>query len=631
MKVSDTAEDAAQGTAWHGLNVTAGLAALGIVYGDLGTSPLYVMQAVLGALPHPDGRAALGVLSLIVWALIVTISIKYCVFVMRADNRGEGGILALMTLIGADADRRRWPLVAMGLFGAALIYGDGIITPAISVLSAVEGINVATDALKPYVLPIVAVILVALFAAQASGTARIGRIFGPVMLVWFVVAAALGVAALIRRPEVLAALNPAEAAGFLLREGWRGFGVLGGVFLAVTGGEALYADMGHVGRQPIRASWYGIVLPALLLNYAGQTALLLDHPDPVGSLFFLLAPGWAVVPLVLLATLATIIASQAIISGAFSLTRQAMQLGWLPGLVVRQTSAAAYGQVYVPFVNWIMMALTLALALLFGSSDRLAGAYGTAVSTTMLLTTVLLYYAMRERWRWPLPLALVVVAGFLLLDTAFFAANLLKIADGGWIPLLAGAALFAVMTTWRRGVDAIRDRVLPLADPPERFLQRLKDGNIPRVPGAAVFLTRNQSPVPLIMVRHIAEMGALHAKLVSLTVQFEQVPRVGLSERVRVEQVFADFWHISVRWGFMDVPDLSAALFCARAHGCTVDFDHALFFGARDEVIAGHKDRQLPFWRRMLFAFLYRNAVRTVDRFNLPPDRFIEVGRQIEV
>jgi KUP system potassium uptake protein len=615
----------------RGMSVSAGLAALGIVYGDLGTSPLYTMPAVLSALPHPDARAALGILSLIVWSLIITISVKYCVLVMRADNHGEGGILALMTLIGADGDRRRWLLVAMGLFGAALIYGDGIITPAISVLSAVEGVNIATDALKPYVLPIAAAILVALFAAQSFGTARIGRVFGPVMLLWFAVAAALGLLAVLRRPEVLAALNPAHAVGFLAHQGWRGFGVLGGVFLAITGGEALYADMGHVGRLPIRASWYGIVLPALLLNYAGQTALLLDNPEPGGSLFFRLAPNWAVIPLVLLATAATVIASQAIISGAFSLTRQAMQLGWLPGLVVRQTSEDAYGQVYVPFVNWIMMGFTLALALSFGSSDRLAGAYGTAVSTTMLLTTALLYFAMREQWKWPAALALLVTAGFLLVDAAFFAANLLKIVEGGWIPLLAGALLYVVMTTWRHGTDAIRQRVVPLSDKPERFLQRLREGKIPRVPGSAVFLTRNQRPVPLIMVRHIQEMGALHEGLVSLTVQFEQVPRIPRSQRVQVEAVSDGFWHMTVHWGFMDRPDLSAALACAQEQGCTVDFDHALFFGGHDEVRASGDDRLLPFWRRMLFAFLYRNAVRTVDRFNLPPERFIEVGRHVEL
>ncbi len=607
----------------------AGLPALGIVYGDLGTSPLYAMSAVLGSVRHPDRLAALGVLSLIVWSLIITISVKYCLFVMRADNGGEGGILALMSLIRGGQDGSRWAIAAMGLFGAALIYGDGIITPAISVLSAVEGINVATDALKPYVLPIAAAILFALFACQTFGTAKIGRVFGPVMLAWFLVAGLLGLLAMLRRPEVLAAVNPWYGVRFLAHDGFGGFAVLGGVFLALTGGEAMYADMGHIGRRPIRVAWYGVVLPALLLNYGGQTALLLDTPDPHGNPFFHLAPGWAVIPLVVLATLATIIASQAIITGAFSLTRQAMQLGWMPAVEIRQTSDEQYGQIYVPLVNWLMMAFTLAVA--FGSSDRLAGAYGTAVSTTMLLTTALLYFAMRECWQWPLPVALLVAGVFLIVDLAFFSANLLKIAEGGWIPLCAGAALFVLMTTWHRGIAAIRSRTMALTEPAEQFLARLETDKIPRVPGAAVFLTRDLRPVPGAMVRHITEMGALHTDLVSLTVRFEKTPRVAMRDRVTVERVFDRFWHITAHWGFMEAPDLAVAMACAREHGCEVDFDRAIFFGTHDDVVASHQQRLLPRWRRVLFAVLYRNAARTVDRFNLPGARFVEVGRQIEL
>ncbi len=613
------------------LSAAAGLAALGIVYGDLGTSPLYAMQAVLGAVPHPDRPAALGLLSLIVWSLILTISVKYCLVVMRADNGGEGGILALMSLIRGGRDGSRWAIAAMGVFGAALIYGDGIITPAISVLSAVEGVNVATDALKPYVLPIAAVILFALFAGQTLGTARIGRVFGPVMLAWFAIAGLLGLAAILRRPEVLAAIDPRYGLRFLARAGVGAFAVLGGVFLALTGGEAMYADMGHIGRQPIRVAWYGVVLPALLLNYAGQTALLLDNPAAHGNPFFRLAPGWAVIPLVVLATLATIIASQAIITGAFSLTRQAMQLGWMPAVEIRQTSDEQYGQIYVPLVNWVMMLLTLVLAVGFGSSDRLAGAYGTAVSTTMLLTTALLYFAMRECWRWSLPVALLAGGVFLVVDLAFFSANLLKIAEGGWIPLCAGAALFVLMTTWHRGIAAIRSRTAALTETAERFQGRLRQGGIPRVPGAAVFLTRDLRPVPGIMVRHIVEMGALHADLVSLTVRFEQTPRIAVRNRVEVEQVFERFWHITAHWGFMEVPDLAVAMACARTHGCDVDFDRAVFFGTHDDVVPSRQERLLPRWRRVLFALLYRNAARTVDRFNLPGARFVEVGRQIEL
>ena len=428
------------------------LAALGIVYGDLGTSPLYTLQTVIAANGgHVAAADALGILSLIVWALILIISVKYCLVVLRADNNGEGGILALMALIGAGHTGRRTILVTMGLFGAALIYGDGIITPAISVLSAVEGVNAATSALKPFVMPLSVVILLGLFSVQRFGTARIGHFFGPIMLAWFIVIAALGVLGVVHHPGVLVAIDPLHAAAFLARHGWGSFVVLGGVFLAVTGGEALYADLGHIGRGPIRAAWYGIVLPALLLSYAGQTALLLEHPGAAGNPFFRTVPSWGLYPMVVLATCATVIASQAIITGAFSLTRQGMQLGWLPGLTVRQTSPDEYGQIYLPFVNWMMMLLTIALTVGFGSSDRLAGAYGTAVSTTMWLTTALLYHAMRERWGWSLAAAGSVAGLFLIVDLTFFSANLMKIGDGGWIPLLLGAVVYVIMTTWRRG------------------------------------------------------------------------------------------------------------------------------------------------------------------------------------
>ncbi len=488
MDTAAAVETPAASPADRPLTVTGALAALGIVYGDLGTSPLYTYQTIVGAVDgHPSAHDALGLLSLVVWALILTVSIKYCVFVMRADNHGEGGILALMALVTGSAAGRaargRGALIAMGLFGAALIYGDGIITPAISVLSALEGVNVVTDLFKPYVLPAAIVVLLVVFAAQARGTARIGRIFGPVMLLWFVVIAVLGLCAVLRRPEVLFALNPAHAIGFLLEYGWHSFLVLGGVFLAITGGEALYADLGHFGRNPIRSSWYCVVLPALLLSYAGQTALLIEDPNLSGNPFFRLAPGWAVVPLVVLATCATIIASQAIITGAFSLTRQAIQLGWFPGLHIRQTSDQVYGQIYVPMVNWTMMVCTLILTFSFGSSDRLAGAYGAAVSTTMLLTTPLLYHAMRNVWRWPLIAALPVSGTFLIVDLAFFGANLLKLREGGWIPLLAGAVLFAAMTTWRAGIDALRRVWGRFEESPEKFLTQLRTGSIARVTG----------------------------------------------------------------------------------------------------------------------------------------------------
>ena len=422
----------------------AAFGALGVVFGDLGTSPLYTLQTVVQAMGGQfTPQTALGVLSLVFWTLIVTISIKYCVFVMRADNRGEGGILALMSLIGANGFTPGVRLLTgMGLLGAALIYGDGVITPAISVLSALEGVNVVTEIFKPYVMPMAVVILLVLFAAQRFGTEKIGRAFGPIMLLWFIVIALLGVASILKHPDVIAAVDPRYAVRFMASSGRAGFLVLGGVFLCITGGEALYADMGHFGKGPIRRSWYGVVLPALLLSYAGQTAFLIDKGTVTGNPFFQIAPAWSVYPLVVLATIATIIASQAIITGSFSMTRQAMQLGWLPGVAIRQTSDRVYGQIYIPVVNWLLMVATIATTIAFGASVRLAGAYGTAVSTTMLLTTFLLFRAMRDLWKWPMAVAVPVAATFIVVDTSFFTANLLKIAEGGWLPLTFAAILF---------------------------------------------------------------------------------------------------------------------------------------------------------------------------------------------
>jgi KUP system potassium uptake protein len=610
----------------------AGLTALGIVYGDLGTSPLYTMQTVLeivGVKFTP--AAALGVLSLIFWALVITISAKYCLFVMRADNHGEGGILALMSLTGASWSDRGRVLVAMGLFGAALIYGDGIITPAISVLSALEGLNLATNLFKPHIVPMALIILVGLFAIQSRGTASIGKLSGPVMLLWFVVIAALGIGGIARHPSVLAAADPRYGLRFLVRSGWSGFAVLGGVFLAITGGEALYADMGHIGRNPIRTTWYGIVLPALLLNYAGQTALLFEHPGVGGNLFFRLAPGWAIFPLVVLASVATIIASQAIITGAFSLTRQAMQLGWFPGLHIRQTSADEYGQIYVPFVNWAMMLFTIALTIGFSSSVRLAGAYGTAVSTTMVLTTVLLYTVMRKQWNWPAPLALLTSGAFLIVDSAFFAANLLKIADGGWIPLTLGVILFVVMTTWHTGLEAVRSRAAAMTEPPEQFLKHLQHNQIPRVPAAAIFLTRQVDGMPLLMIEHLAQLGALPQVLIALTVKFEDFPRVLPPDRLSIVQLADSYWRVTVHYGFFEVPDPHAALRQVKEFDGRVDLDKVVYFVERDEIVRGKGRRMLSWWRLPLFAFLYRNSVRASDLFNLPAANFIQMGRQIEL
>jgi KUP system potassium uptake protein len=609
------------------------LAALGIVYGDLGTSPLYTYQTIVAAVGgHPSPAEAVSLLSLVVWSLFVTVSIKYCTFVMRADNHGEGGILALMALITGETGRggtKSAALVAMALFGAALIYGDGAITPAISVLSALEGVEVTSNVLKPYVLPVAIVVLVALFAVQSRGTASIGRVFGPVMLLWFVVIGLLGLAGVVREPQVFAALDPRLALGFLLAHGLGSLGVLGGVFLAVTGGEALYADMGHFGRMPIRSSWYVVVLPALLLSYAGQTAHLIEHPGPTGNPFFELAPGWAVMPLVGLATVATIIASQAIITGAFSLTRQAMQLGWFPGLNILQTSADAYGQIYVPFVNWSMMIATLVLTYGFGSSDRLAGAYGTAVSTTMLMTTALLFRAMRDIWRWNVVAALLASGTFVIFDVVFFAANMEKLFAGGWVPLTIGVAIFTVMRVWHDGVERVRQSLAEDDGGRDAFLANIGNGRVPRVPGTAVFLSRSGLAIPQVIVRHVAQMKVLQQLVVSLTVAFEEVPRVTRDCRAEVEAVGDGIWHVTAHFGFTEVPNIVAALVRAKELGCPIDLDDIVYFAARDAVVPRPTRPRMPGWRRILFAFMYRNAVRAPDRFALPVDNFLELGRQI--
>ena len=610
----------------------AALAALGIVYGDLGTSPLYTMQTIVGALGvQARGEAALGVLSLIFWTLLITISVKYCLFVMRADNEGEGGILALMSKVGFT-DWRRGSLigVSMGLLGAALIYGDGVITPSISVLSALEGVNVATEALKPFVLPLAVIILIGLFAAQRFGTAAIGRAFGPIMLTWFVAIGALGVVGISHHPTVLRAVNPEHAVHLLLMSGPAIFLLLGSVFLCATGGEALYADMGHFGAGPIRSAWYVVVLPSLLLSYAGQTGLVLDGVAKGANPFFLLAPHWAIIPLVVLATLATIIASQAIITGAFSMTRQAIQLGWLPGVKIFQTSDETYGQIYVPVVNALMAAGTIAVTLAFRSSDKLAGAYGTAVSTTMVLTTLLLVRAMRKNWRWPLVAVVPLAALFLTVDLSFFAANLAKIVDGGWVPLTLGIVIYLIMVSWRTGVQALRAKLSASTETPTEFLTELKAERIVRVPGTAVFLTRPTDKVPAFLSDYARDLGALHRIVVALNIGFESRPRVPLEERFTVEEIEPSFWRVTVRYGFIEIPDLTSDLLKVQGLPAAADLGRVVFVGTRDVInVARHST--LTKLRLTLFAFLHRNAIRTMDRFNLPPDHTLEIARKVEI
>jgi KUP system potassium uptake protein len=611
----------------------AALSALGVVFGDLGTSPLYSLQTVVqatGGRFTPD--SALGILSLVVWTLIITVSIKYCLFVMRADNSGEGGILALMSLVGANSFKPGFRvLTAMGLLGAALIYGDGVITPAISVLSAIEGVNVVTPAFKAFVMPMAVVILLGLFAAQRFGTEKIGRAFGPVMMIWFIVIAVLGLMSIVHHPGVVAALDPRHAIRFMVRSGSEGLLVLGGVFLCITGAEALYADMGHFGKGPIRLSWYGIVLPSLLLSYAGQIAFMIDKGTVTGNPFFQMAPSWSIYPLVVLATLATIIASQAILTGSFSMTRQAMQLGWLPGVAIRQTSDRIYGQIYVPVVNWLLMTATIATTVAFGSSDRLAGAYGTAVSTTMLLTTVLLYRAMRDVWHWSFALAAAVAGVFLVVDGGFFAANLLKIAEGGWLPLTFAAVLFVVMITWRSGTDAVRATLAQAPLAVERFLSDLKNGLIPRVEGTTVFLTRSTQKVSRLIMDHAHFTGVLPRHAIALSVVFENTPRITGPSCTVVDNVGEGLWHLVARFGFFEIPDLRKALLNARGLDAAVDFDKALFVGTRDLIVPKGEGSAMRGWRLALFAFLYRNAVKVVDRFNLAPENVIEIARQIEI
>jgi len=608
----------------------AALTALGIVYGDLGTSPLYTMQTIIGVVgPQSAPATSLGVLSLLFWTLLITISVKYCVFVMRADNHGEGGILALMSLVGMNYWRRGTYVGAtLGLLGAALIYGDGLITPAISVLSALEGVNVVTPALKPYILPAAVLIIVALFAAQRFGTATIGKAFGPIMLLWFAVIGVLGLISVVHHPVVLTALNPLLGLHLLINSGATVLPLLGGVFLCATGGEALYADMGHIGKTPIRLAWYVIVLPGLLLSYAGQTGLLLDRGSQHPNLFFDLAPHWAIIPLVLLATFATIIASQAIITGSFSMTRQAMQLGWMPGFNIRQTSDKIYGQIYVPVVNVLMAIGTILIAISFGSSDRLAGAFGTAVSTTMVLTTLLLIRAMLRVWRWSPWIVVPAAALFLIVDVAFFSANLAKIAAGGWIPLVLGGCIYAVMVTWRTGAQAVRTKISGRAEPAELFVARLKRNNTTRVPGVAVFLTRTDDQIPAAIGDFVRNMGSLHETVIALRVTFEEQPRIEPEQRSSVESVADGFWRVVVRYGFIEVPDLVGTLEALKGLPKAVDLSKAVFIGTQDSVSAGQHGL-LTRLRLSLFAFLFRNAVHMSDRFSLPPGRTIEVSRKL--
>jgi KUP system potassium uptake protein len=610
---------------------TLALTALGVVFGDIGTSPLYTLKTVVdlaGGKPAPD--TALGLLSLLVWTLIIITCVKYVAFVMRVDNDGEGGILALMSLLGVKQAKR--PLiVAVGLFGAALIYGDGAITPAISVLSALEGLEIPAPSITPYVLPMTVLVLLGLFAIQPLGTARIGKLFGPVMTLWFVVIGLLGLYGIIRHPVVLAGLDPRYAIHALVSGGATGFLILGGVFLCVTGAEALYADMGHVGARPIRIAWFGLVFPALVLNYAGQTGLLLDGAPVGDNIFYTLCPAPLLLPLIILATVATVIASQSIITGAFSMTRQAIQLGWCPRLHITQTSREGYGQIYVGTVNWLLMIVTVGLALGFGKSDNLAAAYGIAVSLTMLLTTILMFIAMRELWHWSLLLAGAVAGCFAVVDAAFVLANGMKILEGGWVPLLLAALVWGVMAIWHRGTVAVGASLRTRAVPIDQFLSDITAKGLPRVPGSAVFLTRATHDTPPVMLWHVKHNRALHQHLIAVTCLTESIPYVDPANRVELHKEADGFWRMIARYGFMERPDLPALLTAGRAKGCTLPLDDVTYYVGHESVVHRTMGPAMPIWQEMIYSFMLRNAATVAGFFSLPREGVVEIGRIVEI
>jgi KUP system potassium uptake protein len=611
------------------------LLTLGVVYGDIGTSPLYAIRECFYG-PHavaPTHDHVLGVLSLIFWALVIVISIKYLAFVLRAHNGGEGGILALTALatpITPSGKTERTIIVLTGIFGAALLYGDGTITPAISVLSAVEGLGVATPGLQPYVLPITVVILIALFLFQQRGTAGVGRVFGPFMLLWFAVLAILGSMQVARHPSVLEAINPAHGVRFFQDTGWHGYLVLGSVFLVVTGGEALYADMGHFGTKPIRLDWFGVVLPSLLLNYFGQGALLLDDPSAVSNPFYLLAPPWAIYPMIVLAVGAAVIASQAVISGAYSLTMQAVQLGFVPRIKIEHTSTREYGQIYISGINWALMLGCIAIVLVFRTSSNLAAAYGVAVTSTMVITTLLFYIVARERWKWNAPFAASMTAVFLLIDLAFFGANIIKVAQGGWVPLLLAGLICLVMTTWKSGRRILAQRIQREGRPLLDFLKGI-EGTVTRVPGTAIFMNGTASRTPPALRHNIEHNKVLHERVVFVTVKTQQVPHVPPERRLEIEDLGKGLYRVKVFYGFMEEPNIPQALEAAADRGIPLlDRIDTTYFLGRETIIAG-RNGGMSNWRERLFALISRNATTATAYFGIPPDRVVELGEQVQM
>jgi KUP system potassium uptake protein len=611
------------------------LIALGIVFGDIGTSPLYALRysLLLAGHPLPVRADVLGIVSLILWALMLVVSLKYVVFILRADDRGEGGTIALIALLNAHrakpwTGRSFW--LVLGMIGVAFLFADATITPAISVLSAVEGLEIEAKQLTPFVIPATLVILIALFALQFRGTAKIGAIVGPIMLVWFVVLALLGVGGIVRAPQVLAAVSPAYAIGFLADHGLTGFLVLGGVFLAVTGGEALYADLGHVGAIPMRIAWFALVLPALVLNYFGQAALIFVDPHALRHSFYDLAPHWAHYPLVGLATVATVIASQAVITGSFSMTGQAVRLGLLPRLKIVHTYGEEEGQIYVPAINWLLAAATCGVVLAFGSSANMASAYGVAISMVMVTTTVLAV-RVAARWGWS-PTVLLPLAGIaLVIDLAFVAANAVKIGGGGAYPVVLGFGLLVIMMTWWEGRALVAERLTSIEEPSDAFFERVQSSPPPRISGTAVFLVARPSGVSPLMSLFLTHNKVLHEQAILLHVDVTDAPRVGATERLEIERLPAGILRVVVRYGFMQSPNIPVALRLSEAQGLPVDFADITYFIGRWSIIASEKQPGMMRWRELLYVFLYRNAMRPPDFYNFPPEHTMEISIPMEL
>jgi KUP system potassium uptake protein len=612
------------------------LTALGVVFGDIGTSPLYAFQVALTGLGHtaPTAAEVVGLVSLILWALMVMVSLKYVVFVLRADNDGEGGILALLSLVASDQvtkGARLSVLVLLGVIGASLLYGDGVITPAISVLSAMEGLKLVAPSFEHFILPATIAVLIGLFVIQRHGTERIGKLFGPIMVTWFIVIGGLGAANIFAAPAVLGAVNPAEAARFLAADPKVAFVVIGAVFLALTGGEALYADMGHVGASAIRRAWFGLVLPALLLNYFGQGALVLADPGAIDNPFYKLAPGWALIPMVILAAAATVIASQALVSGVFSLTRQAMQMGLCPRARIVPTSADEAGQIYVPAANWLLMTGTLLTVVLFKSSDNLAAAYGIAVSGTMLITTILLYRVAVARWQWPPAVAVPVIAIFGAIDATFLVSNSIKIVEGGWFPLIIGTLIAALMLSWRKGSSEVRSRLQSMSMPLKEFLVHADSAVIGRAPGMGVWLTKVDHGASPMLLRHIEHNRVLHETVVLLTFLADRRPRVPFHERHSVHRLGHGFYRIQVRLGFMQTPDIPLSLINCNRLGFEGDLDHKNYYIAHETIVRRETNSAMDPLSFAVFSFLNRIASRAPDFFKIPQDAIIEVGFRVEI